>query len=185
MTSECRCFKVSSSSIPNQELRPSQTMKLTQTTQWIHRSNFSFRWYQASPAFHFFRDQILRKACDSKKEMFLFLQKTNISLSESQLGVSGATIVSGSCARPSHSWISRLLTSSLSLGVSYFVLSWNPVYVRHTDSSTLDFSLSSQLTVWECLNPKPSTLRRNMSWRGEVLCTNYTNTVWECLNPKP
>jgi hypothetical protein len=34
------------------------------------------------------------------------------------LGVSGATIVSGSCARPSHSWISRLLTSSLSLGVS-------------------------------------------------------------------
>ena len=26
------------------------------------------------------------------------------------LGVSGATIVSGSCARPSHSWISRLLT---------------------------------------------------------------------------
>ena len=34
------------------------------------------------------------------------------------LGVSGATIVSGSCARPSHSWISRLLTSSLSLGIS-------------------------------------------------------------------
>ncbi len=34
------------------------------------------------------------------------------------LGVSGATIVSGSCVRPSHSRISRLLTSSLSLGVS-------------------------------------------------------------------
>ena len=34
------------------------------------------------------------------------------------LGVSGATIVSGSCAHPSHSWISRLLTSSLSLGIS-------------------------------------------------------------------
>jgi hypothetical protein len=35
------------------------------------------------------------------------------------LGVSGATIVSGSCVRPSHSWISRLLlTSSLSLGIS-------------------------------------------------------------------
>jgi hypothetical protein len=33
------------------------------------------------------------------------------------LGVSGATIVSGSCARPSHVWISRLLTSSLSLGI--------------------------------------------------------------------
>ncbi len=34
------------------------------------------------------------------------------------LGVSGATIVPGSCARPSHSWMSRLLTSSLSLGIS-------------------------------------------------------------------
>jgi hypothetical protein len=34
------------------------------------------------------------------------------------VGVSGATIVPGSCARPSHSWISRLLTSSLSLGIS-------------------------------------------------------------------
>jgi len=34
------------------------------------------------------------------------------------LGVSGATIVSGSCAHPSHSWISHLLTSSLSLGIS-------------------------------------------------------------------
>ena len=34
------------------------------------------------------------------------------------LGVSGAIIVSGSCARPSHSWMSCLLTSSLSLGVS-------------------------------------------------------------------
>jgi hypothetical protein len=34
------------------------------------------------------------------------------------LGVSGVTIVSGSCARPSHSWISLLLTSSLSLGIS-------------------------------------------------------------------
>jgi hypothetical protein len=33
------------------------------------------------------------------------------------LGVSGATIVPGSCARPSHSWISCLLTSSLSLGI--------------------------------------------------------------------
>jgi hypothetical protein len=34
------------------------------------------------------------------------------------LGVGGATIVPGSCARPSHSWISRLLTSSSSLGIS-------------------------------------------------------------------
>jgi hypothetical protein len=34
------------------------------------------------------------------------------------LGVSGATIVSGSCACPSHLWISLVLTSSLSLGIS-------------------------------------------------------------------
>jgi hypothetical protein len=34
------------------------------------------------------------------------------------LGVGGATIASGSCAHPSHSWTSRLLTSSFSLGVS-------------------------------------------------------------------
>ena len=34
------------------------------------------------------------------------------------LGVGGATIASGSHARPSHSWTSRLLTSSFSLGVS-------------------------------------------------------------------
>ena len=34
------------------------------------------------------------------------------------LGVSGDTIVSGSCVRPSHSWISRWLTSSLSLDIS-------------------------------------------------------------------
>ena len=34
------------------------------------------------------------------------------------LGVSGATIVSGSCTCPSDLWISRVLTSSLSLGIS-------------------------------------------------------------------
>jgi hypothetical protein len=34
------------------------------------------------------------------------------------LGVSGATIVSGSCACPSHLWISRVLTSSSSLDIS-------------------------------------------------------------------
>jgi hypothetical protein len=33
-------------------------------------------------------------------------------------GVNGFTIVSGSCVRSSHSWISHLLTSSLSLGIS-------------------------------------------------------------------
>ncbi len=34
------------------------------------------------------------------------------------LGVSEGTIVSGSCTRSSHSWISHLLTSSLSIGIS-------------------------------------------------------------------
>jgi hypothetical protein len=34
------------------------------------------------------------------------------------LGVSRATIVSGSCTRPSQSWMSCLLTSSLSLGIA-------------------------------------------------------------------
>ena len=34
------------------------------------------------------------------------------------LGVSGAIIVSGSCACPSHLWISRVLTSSSSSGIS-------------------------------------------------------------------
>jgi hypothetical protein len=33
------------------------------------------------------------------------------------LGVSGTTMVSGSFARPSHVWISHMLTSSLSLGI--------------------------------------------------------------------
>jgi hypothetical protein len=34
------------------------------------------------------------------------------------LGVSGTAIVSGSCACPSHLWMSRVLTSSSSLGSS-------------------------------------------------------------------
>ncbi len=34
------------------------------------------------------------------------------------LGVSGATIVSGSCACSSHLWMSRVLTSASSLGIS-------------------------------------------------------------------
>jgi hypothetical protein len=43
---------------------------------------------------------------------------TKVSTLRVGLGVSGTTIVSGSCVHPSHSWISLLLTSSLSLGVS-------------------------------------------------------------------
>jgi hypothetical protein len=38
------------------------------------------------------------------------------------LGVSGAVIVSGSCACPSHLWMSHVLTSSLSLGSSSLFL---------------------------------------------------------------
>jgi hypothetical protein len=34
------------------------------------------------------------------------------------LGVSGSTIVSGSCVCPSHLWISHVLVSSSSLGIS-------------------------------------------------------------------
>ncbi len=42
------------------------------------------------------------------------------------LGVGGDTIVSGSCACPSHLWISRVLTSSSSLGISsLFCLSFS------------------------------------------------------------
>jgi hypothetical protein len=43
---------------------------------------------------------------------------TRVSTFRVGVGVSGVTIVSGSCSRPSHLWISHLLTSSLSLGIS-------------------------------------------------------------------
>ena len=43
------------------------------------------------------------------------------------LGVGGTTIASGSRVRTSHSWTSRLLTSSFSLGVSS-LFCWNVVY---------------------------------------------------------
>jgi hypothetical protein len=51
----------------------------------------------------------------------------------------------GALARASaHSWISRLLTSSLSLGISsLFCRATQFIFVRHVDSSTLAFSLSS------------------------------------------
>jgi hypothetical protein len=61
------------------------------------------------------------------------------------LGVSGATIVSGSCAYPSHLWISRVLTSSSSLGISSLFCRATQC-MRHV-SSTLAFSLSSHRLV--------------------------------------
>ena len=56
------------------------------------------------------------------------------------LGVSGATIVSGSCAHPSHSWMFCLLTSSLSSGVSRMLsLNWE---LKNRTSLELDFKTS-------------------------------------------
>jgi hypothetical protein len=85
----------------------------------------------------------LRASSSSKHESMVDVALARDSLLRVGLGVSGTTIVSGSYARPSYSWISRLLTSSLSLGISSFFLSCYPVYVRYVDSSTLAFSLSS------------------------------------------
>jgi hypothetical protein len=52
-----------------------------------------------------------------------------------------APITSNTHTHPSHSQTSRLLTSSLSLGVP--VPPHNPVYPRRVDSSVLVFSFSS------------------------------------------
>ena len=51
-------------------------------------------------------------------------------------------IISKSHTHPSHSETSRLLTSSLSI-FRYSSSSSHPVYVRHVDSSSLGYSLSS------------------------------------------
>ncbi len=58
------------------------------------------------------------------------------------LYIDGPPIVSQSHTHPSHSQTSRLLTSSLSLGVPV-PPTHNPVYVRSVDPSGLDVSLSS------------------------------------------
>jgi hypothetical protein len=57
------------------------------------------------------------------------------------LYIDGAPITSRTHTHPSHSQTSRLLTSSLSLGVHSSPS--NPVYTRRVDSSALVFSLSS------------------------------------------
>ncbi len=59
------------------------------------------------------------------------------------LNIDGAPIASRSHTHPSHSQTSRLLTSSLSLGVPDTSPPSNPVYTRRVDPSALAFSLSS------------------------------------------
>jgi hypothetical protein len=54
----------------------------------------------------------------SRRETMVDGVLTRVSAFRVGLGVSGATIVSGSCVCPSHLWISRVLTSSSSLGIS-------------------------------------------------------------------
>jgi hypothetical protein len=63
-------------------------------------------------------DHFLSAASSSRRETMVGGSLTRASALRVGLGVSGATIVPGSCARPTYSWISRLLTSSLSLGIS-------------------------------------------------------------------
>jgi hypothetical protein len=75
-------------------------------------------------------DHFLSATSSSKHETMVDGALVRVSLLRVGLGVSGTTIVSGSFARPSYSWISHLLTSSLSLGISSFFLSCYPVYVR-------------------------------------------------------
>ena len=62
-------------------------------------------------------DHFLSSASSSRHEAMVSGALARASDFSVGLGVSGATIVSGSCAHPSYSWMSCLLTSSLSLGV--------------------------------------------------------------------
>jgi hypothetical protein len=54
----------------------------------------------------------------SRRETMVDGTLVKVSVFRVGVGVSGATIVSGSCACQSHLWISRMLTSSSSLGIS-------------------------------------------------------------------
>jgi hypothetical protein len=62
---------------------------------------------------HFFR-----AASSSRREAMVGGSLVRASAFRVGLGVSGADIVSGSSGCPSHLWISRVLTSSSSLGIS-------------------------------------------------------------------
>ena len=63
-------------------------------------------------------DHFLSAASSSRREGMVGGALTRPSAVRVGLGVGGAIIVSGLSSRPSYSWISRLLTSSLSLGIS-------------------------------------------------------------------
>ena len=60
----------------------------------------------------------LSTASSSRREAMVDGALARTSALSVGLGVGGAAVASGSRARPSHSWISRLLTSSSSLGIS-------------------------------------------------------------------
>jgi hypothetical protein len=57
-------------------------------------------------------------ASSSSREAMVGSALSRASTFRFDLGICGAIIVSGSCACPSHLWISRVLTSSSSLGIS-------------------------------------------------------------------
>ena len=93
-------------------------------------------------------DQFLSVVSSSRHESMVGGALVTTSTLRAGLGVSGATIVSGSYTRPSNSWISYLLTSSLSLGTSsLFCRTTQCISVRMEDSSTLGFSLSSHRLI--------------------------------------
>ena len=63
-------------------------------------------------------DHFLNTVSSSRRETMVGGTLARASDLSVGLGVGGVTIVSGSCDHSSHSWISLLLTSSLSLGIS-------------------------------------------------------------------
>jgi hypothetical protein len=75
------------------------------------------------------------------------------------LGVSRSTIVSGSYSRPLHSWISLLLTSSLSLGIS-------SLFVVQPSACESCRSLNSRLCVWSWLTGHPAKIEITRSSGG-------------------
>ena len=79
---------------------------------------------------------IFSAALSSRLEAMVRGARARVSAWRVGLGVGGTTIASGSRVRTSHSWTSRLLTSSFSLGVSSF-------FCRSTQCIREVFSLSS------------------------------------------
>jgi hypothetical protein len=63
-------------------------------------------------------DHFLNSMSSSRHETMVDGVLPRVSVFRVDVGVGGDTIVSGSCTHPSYSWISRFLTSSLSLGIS-------------------------------------------------------------------